>query len=333
MVFISPKDLLKEYPFINNNLIKKHRDIVKNILIGNDNRFLVILGPCSIHNIKEAMDYADFLNKIKNKYKNLFLVMRVYGEKPRSSGLWKGFINDPDLNNTNNIEKGIIEYRKLCLSLIEKNIPIANEMLCHLTFNYFKDLIAFSSIGSRTSESQIHRNFMSSLTHSIGIKNDMKGDIEVAAQGIKIIKQPHTFLNINKNGNVDIMNTSGNKFTFIILRGSTFNGPNYSKQDIEKTEKICSKYNIFESIIIDASHGNSNRQYKNQIKVVDDIIFQKKNGNKSIKGIMLESYINEGKQNLDCKNLKYGVSITDCCLNFNQTEDLLNKLDKIVKEY
>ena len=307
---------------INNykNIINDFRNTINNILSRKDKRLLIIIGPCSVHNSKEVIEYAKLLNNIQELYNDkIFLVMRVYGEKPRSTGIWSGFINDPLLDGSNDIELGLIEYRKLCLQISELNIPIAVEMLCPITFNYFDDLVSFCSIGARTSESQIHRNFLSNLNLPCGIKNDMKGDIEVAVQGLSMIKKKHIFLNIDNYGKVKKFISEGNNNSVIILRGSSINGPNYDYKSIELANNLLNKYQLKKYILVDASHGNSNKDFKKQNNVIMDILKQKKDSNGTIIGLMIESFINQGKQNIS-DNLEYGVSITDGCLGWDETK-------------
>ena len=325
---MSIRDIKKSLPNTYQCKIKEYRDIINNILCKKDKRFLIIVGPCSVHKTDEVIEYAKFLNSIQKMYdEKIFLVMRVYAEKPRSTGTWTGFINDPDLNNSNNIEKGIFEYRKLCLELCELGIPIAVEMLCPITFNYFEDLVSFCSIGARTSESQIHRNFLSNLEISCGVKNDMKGDIEVSVQGVNMVTQKHIFLNINEDGMVKKINSDGNKNCAVILRGSLINGPNYDFSSVKLTKDLLDKYQLENNIIIDASHGNSNKNFKEQINVIENVLSQKKKGDRKIIGIMIESFINEGKQNMS-DTLKYGISITDGCLGQVDTKKIIDIIYK-----
>jgi 3-deoxy-7-phosphoheptulonate synthase len=323
---ITPNEIYKKLPNTYIEQISVFKNDISNILLKKDNRFLVIVGPCSVHNTEEVLEYAKELKFLKESFKDkIYIVMRVYGEKPRSSGKWTGYINDPNLDDSNDIEKGLINYRKLCLEISKLNIPIASEMLCPITFNYFKDLISFTSVGARTSESQIHRNYLSNLEIPCSIKNDMKGDIEVAVQGISMINKKHIFLNINNNGIVEKFESKGNFNNSIILRGSLLNGPNYEKNFIETTDNLFKKYDLNKYVIIDCSHGNSQKNYKNQLSVIENIIEQKKDNNTLIIGIMIESFINEGNQPIS-NSLNYGISITDSCISLKDTTFCLNKL-------
>jgi 3-deoxy-7-phosphoheptulonate synthase len=304
----------EDYEFID-----KSRETIKNILDGKDNRLLVIVGPCSIHNYNSAIEYASLLSQLQ--FKNLFIIMRVYFEKPRTSVGWKGFIYDPDLDNSNNINKGLTLARSLLEHITKLRIPIGVEFLDTITPQYLADLVSWGAIGARTTESQIHRQLASGLSMPIGFKNLTDGNIEKAINGIKSANNSHTFLGIDEKGKASIVETSGNKYSHLILRGGS-DKPNYDIETISSLPKLDKK------IIVDCSHDNSCKNYKRQILVALYIMRLKMLKDLNIGGIMLESNIYEGKQEIT-ENLKYGVSVTDGCISFDATKTLLNNLDNM----
>jgi 3-deoxy-7-phosphoheptulonate synthase len=314
--FIKSKSILnkEDYEFINDS-----RETIKNILDGKDDRLLVVVGPCSIHNYNSAIEYASLLSELK--FNNLFIVMRVYFEKPRTSVGWKGFIYDPDLDNSNNINKGLSLARSLLEEITKLRIPIGVEFLDTITPQYLADLVSWGAIGARTTESQIHRQLASGLSMPIGFKNLTDGNIEKAINGIKSANNPHTFLGIDESGIASIVETKGNNYSHLILRGGN-DKPNYDIDIISNLPKLDKK------IIIDCSHDNSCKNYKRQELVALYVMRLKMLKGLNIGGIMIESNINEGKQELS-NNLKYGVSITDGCISFITTLTLLNYLDNM----
>lgn len=313
--------------------ISKHRQIISNILQGIDKRLLIIVGPCSIHNYEEAIEYSKKIQSLIQCYGDkIYFVMRCYCEKPRSTSHWKGFIYDPDLNNECNMDKGIIQLRKLYADISKLNIPIATEFICLLTSNYYKDFVSWSSIGARTCESQNHRVYISNLTMPIGIKNNRYGDIIPAIQGIVQSRKSHTMLNVNDNGQIALFKTNGNQNTHLVLRGGKAT-TNYDKESIQKSVSKLEQNQIQTGIIVDCSHGNSQcdidsyHSYKNQIKVIENIIIQKQEGDSNIRGIMIESFLKEGKQAFSFTTQpKYGISITDSCISLEETEKIIQKL-------
>ena len=263
-----------------------------------------------------------------DKYEDtLTIIMRVYFEKPRTTVGWKGLINDPDLNGSYNINKGLTMARTLLVYLNSIGVPCGCEFLDTTTPQYIADLVSWGAIGARTTESQVHRQLTSGLSMPIGFKNGTSGNKIIARDAIISASQPHSFLGITKEGSHAIIVTKGNKDCHIILRGSNTAGPNYEKHHIEHTENIMLEKNIIPNIIIDCSHGNSEKNYKNQPIVLDNICDQISNGSKSIIGVMIESNLNEGNQKLtrNPDDLEYGISITDSCVNWNTTELLLKK--------
>ncbi|QJC33843.1 3-deoxy-7-phosphoheptulonate synthase [Enterobacteriaceae endosymbiont of Donacia provostii] len=337
---ITPKELKNKLSIsqdIKNNIIMS-RKIISNIIKGKDSRILIICGPCSIHNIKEAIEYGNLLKNLSLKVKNLYIVMRVYFEKPRTILGWKGLINDPYMNNTFNINKGLYLARKLLIKLAIKNILLATEILDLNTYQYIDDLLSWVAIGARTVESQIHREVSSLIDIPVGFKNNTSGDINSAINAIQASAIKHHFISSDENGKLYIAHSKGNKNCHIILRGGK--KPNYHKNDIIKCEKNLLNVKLKSKIMIDCNHGNSNKDYKKQVSIMKSIISQIKEGNKSIMGIMIESYIYQGNQILDMKNndkLKYGISITDGCLDFLSTKKILleidNELNLIFKKY
>ena len=318
---IKPKDLKKKLP--SSNIL--FRNEIMNILNDKDDRLLVIIGPCSIHNTDEALEYAKKLSKLREKFINkLFIIMRVYFEKPRTTIGWKGLINDPDLDNSCNINKGLYIARKLMINISKLNLPIGCEFLDTISPKFTCDLVSWGAIGARTTESQCHRQLASGLSMPIGFKNSTNGNIHKAIDAIISCKYEHTFLGINQNNNSSIIKTKGNKYGHIILRGGD-NMTNYDEDSVYNCYISMKKKNIKPNIIIDCSHGNSQKDYKKQPLVIENICSQLKKNKRYIKGVMIESNINEGNQNIS-DNLKYGVSITDSCISLETTEEVLQKL-------
>ena len=333
---ITPNELLYKYPL--NDKVKefviKTRNDISNILYKKDKRFLMIVGPCSIHDIEQAKKYGDMLKVISDKVKDkIVIVMRVYFEKPRTTIGWKGLINDPDLNNTYNVNKGLELARELLLYLNSIGLPCGCEVLDTITPHYISDLISWGAIGARTTESQVHRQLVSGLSMPVGFKNGTNGNIDICADAINSSKNKHCFMGINDEGNACVIETIGNFYTHIILRGGK--EPNYRKNNVDIVKEMLERKNINPLIMIDCSHGNSEKDYRNQRWVLKNVMKQITEGEKSIIGVMIESNINEGKQDLNYlgkNNLSYGVSITDSCINIETTEEfILNTYDKLFK--
>lgn len=330
---IKPEKIIKKFPIskkIISNIIKS-REINKSILNGNDKRLLVIVGPCSIHDTSSTIEYAKKLSKLRSDYKNyLEIIMRTNFEKPRSIDGWKGLILDPNLDSSFNVNKGLKLARKILTKISELKLPTATEFLDILISRYLFDLISFGIIGARTVESQIHRQMTSFLPCPIGFKNNTDGNINTAINAVLSAKNKNVFISQNKNGKLNIYRTKGNKNCSIIMRGGK--KPNYYSKNIKITCKKLKKYGLPEKIIIDFSHGNSKKKYKNQINTAKYIAKQIKKGSKSISGIMIESFLLGGKQKIvDRKKLNYGQSITDACLNWRDTENLIKILAESIK--
>lgn len=289
-------------------------------------RILVVVGPCSIHDPAAALEYANRLKVLKDKYQNeLLIVMRAYLEKPRTTVGWKGLINDPDINNSFNINKGLKISRQLFVDLTNIGIPIASEMLDTISPQFLADLLSVGAIGARTTESQLHRELASGLSYPVGFKNGTDGSLDVAIDAIGAAKNPHHFLSVTKPGVVAIVGTVGNEDCFVILRGGK-KGPNYSAEDVAEVKKKLATSKAQTRFMIDCSHGNSEKDYRNQPKVAKVIADQISKGEEAIMGVMIESNINEGSQKVGPEgreSLKYGVSITDSCIGWDDTESVL----------
>ena len=331
---ITPKELITSLPMskVAVETVVKARNEIIDILDGSNKRLLLIVGPCSIHDVDAATDYAGRLLKIKKEVeKNILIVMRVYFEKPRTVVGWKGLINDPELDNSFQINKGIKIARKLLLDFAEMGMPSGHEYLDLISPQYLSDIVSWGAIGARTTESQTHRELASGLSCPVGFKNGTDGSIQIAVDAIKAASGPHNFLSVTKEGKSAIFSTTGNKDCHIILRGGQ--KANYSAQDIQSVVTTLEKNKLNPIVMIDASHANSQKDYKKQKIVVNDISEQIINGNKNIIGMMIESNLVEGKQNVDKRsNLLYGQSITDACIGWDETEELIMLLDNIMKK-
>ena len=324
---ISPIELKKKFPMTesSNRTVVTSREIISNILNRKDKRLLAIVGPCSIHDTGAAIEYANRLKYIQNKIADkIFILMRSYFEKPRTVIGWKGLITDPHLNGTYDIATGLKLARKLLLDITETGIPCGSEMLDPIVPQYIADLISWASIGARTTESQTHREMASGLSMPVGFKNSTSGDFKIAVNAMASARHPHSFIGIDQYGKTSICKTSGNSTSHIILRGGQIS-PNYYEENIELAEKMISDLSITPSIIVDCSHANSGKQYKRQKRVLYSILDQRKRGRITIVGFMLESNLIAGSQKIpeDLKKLVYGKSITDECVGWEETEEML----------
>jgi 3-deoxy-7-phosphoheptulonate synthase len=327
---MTPCLLKQELPITNeiNNFVIKSRQTIKNILDKKDKRLLCVVGPCSIHDIEEAKTYASRLKFISNKLKNIFVVMRVYFEKPRTNLGWKGLIHDPHLNNSFDVNHGIYLARELLLYVNKIELPCGCEFLDVFTPQYVGDLISWGAIGARTTESQVHRQMVSGLSMPVGFKNSRSGNLSIPCDSILSASVYHSFIGINEEGKSSIFVTKGNPYCHAILRGSDL-GENYKIRHINNLVSLLENYNLHQNIMVDCSHGNSNNNYKNQKYVLNNVMFSYLDDTRYIVGFMLESNINEGKQPLS-DNLKPGVSITDGCISLEQTENLLLSSDELI---
>lgn len=312
--------------------VLKGRSDIENILDKNDNRLVAIVGPCSVHDYDSTMDYAKKLNDLRIKYiDKLVIVMRVYFEKPRTTVGWKGMILDPLMDNSCEIEEGLRRGRKILSDINDLGLPCATETLDPIVPQYTSDLISWAAIGARTTESQTHREMSSGLSMPVGFKNGTDGSIKTAIDALIASTHSHTFIGIDQVGKTSVLKTKGNRYGHIILRGGR-SGANYQGKYITESEELLSKSSLGSNIIVDCSHANSNKDYKNQGRVIKSIIAQKQAGNSSIIGFMLESNINEGNQSipLDLETLRYGVSVTDQCINIDETAELLDLINRSI---
>ena len=327
----APYELVNKYPINDeiSKLVYGTRNEISQILHNKDDRLFVIVGPCSIHDPKSAIEYAEMLSNKNKKYnENLLIIMRVYFEKPRTTVGWKGLINDPDINETYNIAKGVEMARKLLIDIADLGLPAGTEFLDPISPQYVTDIISWGAIGARTAESQIHRELASGLSCPIGIKNATNGGLKAAIDGIQAANHSHVFLGATKEADIAMLKTAGNNDTHIILRGGKV--PNFDKESVEQTLTALKEAEVNESIMIDASHGNSQKKFKQQIPVIESICQQITEGNNNIKGVMIESHLNEGNQKITEK-LNYGQSITDACMGWEDTVMCLQKLNDTIK--
>jgi len=320
------------------NTVLQSREEVVAIVQGRDpkNRLLVIVGPCSIHDPVAALEYCDLLLKEKEKHKDdLLIVMRAYLEKPRTRVGWKGLINDPDINNTFKINKGLQVSRQLFVDLTDRGMPIASEMLDTISPQYLADLLSAGAVGARTTESQLHRELASGLSFPVGFKNGTDGTLGVAIDAIGAVRHPHHFLSVTKPGVVAAVGTLGNDDCFVILRGGS-KGTNYDSKSINEAKIALAKANKKQRLMVDCSHGNSQKNHRNQPVVAAALAEQISLGEQSIMGVMIESNLDEGSQKMpsegDISCLKPGVSITDACISWQDTEAVLQILANAVKE-
>ena len=328
----APYELINKLPIDNeiSRLVYGTRQEISQILHQKDDRLLVVVGPCSIHDPDSALEYAKKLIEQNIKYKEeLLIVMRVYFEKPRTTVGWKGLINDPDLNETYNLGKGVEMARKLLIDLAKLNLPAGTEFLDPISPQYITDIISWGAIGARTAESQIHRELASGLSCPVGIKNGTDGNLKAAIDGIQAANHSHVFLGATKEADIAMLKTAGNNDSHIILRGGK--EPNFDADSVASTLSALKEAEINESIMIDASHGNSQKQFKKQVSVIDSISQQIESGNKNISGVMIESHLVEGNQKIS-DSLTYGQSITDACIGWDDTVTCLEKLSNAVKK-
>ena len=309
------------------------RNTMQQILDRQDPRLFVVIGPCSIHDTDAALVYAEKLQKLAAEVNDtLYIIMRVYFEKPRTTVGWKGLINDPFMDDSFHIEKGLYKARELLLTLAEMGIPTATEALDPISPQYLSDLITWSAIGARTTESQTHREMASGLSTPVGFKNGTDGSLDVAINALHSVSQPHNFLGINQQGQCTVVKTRGNSYGHVVLRGGG-GKPNYDAAHIAECEKALQNAKLPLNITVDCSHGNSSKDPANQTKVVEDCITQIDNDNQSIIGLMLESNLGWGNQSIpeDLSKLKYGVSVTDACIDWETTETLLRNTQQRLK--
>jgi len=332
---IAPAELKQVLPVSERDaaFVTESRDAIKNILKGEDRRLFVVVGPCSIHDPKAALEYAEKLSVLSREVEDqLLLVMRVYFEKPRTTIGWKGLINDPDLDGSHLISKGLGIARRLLSDITSLQIPIAGEMLDTITPQYLADLISWGAIGARTTESQTHREMASGLSFPVGFKNGTDGNLKIALDAMQAAHHSHFFLGVNREGRTSIVHTIGNPDVHIVLRGGS-NRPNYYPEDVAATEQALEKVGLSRGIMIDCSHGNSNKDHNRQAEVLNSVLEQLRAGNRSICGLMIESNLKAGNQPIqkDRGKMEYGVSITDKCIDWQMTEELLRNAHATLK--
>jgi 3-deoxy-7-phosphoheptulonate synthase len=331
-VLITPKHLKAELPLDDDSLrtVTSARRVVRDILDGRDHRIFAVVGPCSIHDTKAAMEYAKRLKALADEVADsIYIIMRVYFEKPRTTVGWKGLINDPYINDSFKIQEGLHIGRQLLLDITELGLPTSTEALDPISPQYLQDLISWSAIGARTTESQTHREMASGLSSTVGFKNGTDGGLSVAINALKSAAKPHRFLGINGEGQVSVIRTKGNAYAHMVLRGGS-NGPNYDSVHINICEDSLNKAGLAPNIMVDCSHANSNKDANLQTLVLDNVANQIVEGNESLIGVMIESNLAAGNQPIpaDLSDLKYGVSITDACIDWEQTETALRDMHR-----
>lgn len=331
---IPPSSMMKEFPAseVSAKTTYQARTDIHRILFGADDRLLVIMGPCSIHDTKAAIEYAGRLKAEADRLKNdLLIVMRVYFEKPRTTVGWKGLINDPYLDNSFKINEGLRIARSLLTQINEMGLPAATELLDMITPQYIGDLLSWGAIGARTTESQVHRELASGMSCAIGFKNGTDGNIKIAIDAIKAAQASHHFLSVTKAGHSAIVSTGGNEDCHVILRGGK--EPNFDAANVDKACRELATSGVSAKLMIDFSHANSHKKYELQIEVAKDVVAQMAAGEDRIIGVMCESHLVEGRQDLQpCQSLEYGKSITDACLGWDDSVTVLNLLAEGVRK-
>jgi len=330
----SPQQVLADLPITENaakTVYQTRQDIYK-ILRNEDDRLMVVIGPCSIHDPDAAMEYANRLKKIADELRDdLLVVMRVYFEKPRTTVGWKGLINDPGLDNSFHINRGVHLARDLLLKLADMGMPAGTEYLDLISPQYISDLVAWGAIGARTTESQGHRELASGLSCPVGFKNGTDGRLQIAIDAMRSASHPHSFLSVTKEGNSAIFSTSGNEYTHVILRGGS--RPNYDRESVNEAASQLRDCGMNERVMVDCSHANSQKKFHKQVEVGADIAHQLRTGQEFIFGVMIESHLVEGRQdNTPDKELVYGQSITDACIGWDDSEKMLYTLAEAVRD-
>ncbi|MEB3163591.1 MAG: 3-deoxy-7-phosphoheptulonate synthase [Prochlorothrix sp.] len=333
---IAPATLHQELPLTEAaaTLVSETRDRIRHIMRNEDQRFLVVVGPCSIHDVNAAYEYGEKLLKLRKELENdLEIVMRVYFEKPRTSIGWKGLINDPHLDNSYDINTGLRIARKLLLDLAETGLPAATELLDPIIPQYIADVISWTAIGARTTESQTHREMASGLSMPVGYKNSTDGSLHAAMNAMLSASHPHHFLGINHQGAASIVTTTGNPDGHLVLRGGS-SGPNYEAPFVEQAARELSRLDLTNRVMIDCSHGNSKKDYKRQPVALQAIADQVAQGSQHIMGVMIESHLQAGSQPIpaDLKQLTYGQSITDACVDFEDTVKMLRDFATVARK-
>ncbi len=322
----TPGEIRREFPISPQGaeVVAQGRQVLRDILDSKDSRIFLVVGPCSIHDPKAALEYGERLQQLANKVNDrIFLVMRTYFEKPRTTVGWKGLVNDPHMDDSFHIEEGLKLSRRLLLQLTDLGLPLATEALDPIVPQYLSELISWSAIGARTTESQTHRELASGLSMPVGFKNGTDGNIQVAINAMKSSLSPHSFLGVNSEGKISVYKTRGNPYSHIVLRGGA--KPNYDAASVLQCQTELRQAGLRDKIMVDCSHGNSNKDHRNQTKVFEAVIEQVAEGNRGIVGMMVESNLFEGNQSIpqDLHQLKYGVSVTDKCIDWPSTEAMV----------
>jgi 3-deoxy-7-phosphoheptulonate synthase len=331
---LTPEELMRDLPLSEqaSNTVTEARQHVYDVLDGKDDRLVIIIGPCSIHDTVAAIDYADRLKKLIDELEDdLIIIMRVYFEKPRTTVGWKGLINDPDLDGSFHINKGVRKARELLLELSEKGVPAGHEYLDLISPQYISDLVSWGAIGARTTESQGHRELASGLSCPVGFKNGTDGGVQVALDAMGAARGKHNFISITLQGHSAIFSTAGNEYTHVILRGGS-DRPNYDRVSVDKATQRLEAAGLNPRLMVDCSHANSQKKFAKQIEVCRDLIHQIKTGQDNIIGMMIESHLVEGRQDYrEGVELVYGQSITDACIGWEDSEMLLRELAGAVR--
>ncbi|MEQ1881249.1 MAG: 3-deoxy-7-phosphoheptulonate synthase [Burkholderiales bacterium] len=335
-VLLTPEEIKRRVPLTDKaeQTVLRGRHTLERILDRRDHRLMVVVGPCSIHDPEAAMDYARRLQSVSEQVSDtLFIVMRVYFEKPRTTTGWKGLINDPHMNDSFDVAEGLQRARKVLRDINELGLPAGTEALDPISPQYLGDLVTWSAIGARTTESQTHREMASGLSTPVGFKNGTDGGLMVAVNALLSVSRPHSFLGIDPRGQVSVIRTKGNSYGHIVLRGGA-KGPNYDSVTVAVVEKELAKHKLPANIVVDCSHANSNKDHNLQPLVMNDCAHQIIDGNRSIVGVMLESNLGPGNQTIpaDLGHLKYGVSVTDACIDWPTTEKLLRDIRLKLKD-
>ncbi|WP_038684005.1 3-deoxy-7-phosphoheptulonate synthase [Rubrobacter radiotolerans] len=333
---IAPAILHEQFPLSPEGveLVRRTREEITAVLNGRDDRLIAVVGPCSIHDPDAALDYAGRLRELREELSDdLLFVMRVYFEKPRTTVGWKGLINDPYLDESYAVNDGLRIGRKLVLELTEMGMPAGTEFLDPITPQFFSDVLVWAAIGARTTESQVHRQLASGLSMPVGFKNGTGGGVQIAVDAVGASTHPHSFLGVTDQGIAGIVSTEGNPDCHIILRGGK-DGPNYDAESVAGTLALLEKAGLPRRVLIDASHANSGKDYRNQPAVVSDVAGQVAGGQRAIVGVMMESFLEDGAQSLgaDKSDLVYGRSITDSCMGWDMTVPTLRELAQAVRE-
>jgi len=332
----SPEEILARVPLSPSaaDLVKRGREVLCNILDRSDERLFIVVGPCSIHDPVAALDYAKRLKALADEVsQTLYLVMRVYFEKPRTTTGWKGYINDPDMDDSFRVDQGMYKARAFLLQLAELGLAAGTEALDPISPQYLGDLISWTAIGARTTESQTHREISSGLSTPVGFKNGTNGDVGIAVNAILSASRPHSFLGINGQGRTSIVRTRGNRYGHLVLRGGD-GRPNYDTVSVQMAEQALRKAGLPTNIVVDCSHANSYKKHEWQPLVMADVVNQVRLGNQSLVGMMIESNIVAGNQSIpeDLSQLRYGCSVTDACVDWETTETMIRDAARLLRE-